>query len=1816
MYRVISIYLLISYCCLIFSQISVFGLTSGPKTPDFNNFTPVGATELVNLFTGDLNYNLPVIEIPGPHGSGYALSLSYDSGVSPESEASWVGFGWTLNPGAINRNLRGFPDEFNGESVQYYNKTRPIWTVASTKSVATKVWAQKMGINLSHIDRINNYTGYQPATNLGVNIFGGLGVNVTLDQNGWDDITFSPYVNPFSILSTNLKQVSNFLGNKLSFDLYPEIPKPYGYSNYSGISLSFSCGTDIYSAVPVGVHAGLEGGFDFKTNEYLTHNSIYGYLNSRSGSVANRLCDYYVEKNYPYDSKDVFLGIPFNSNDQFVVTGEGPMGSFRPYVNNIVHYAPNKVGGRIDELNLGLTLDVGGSSGLGLNNLGKGSQYFRVTEWIPTFGGGGEALYRFSNDRGGIVSYTDNTKLETVQITSNGLYGFKNVDIEGVKDYSLQKNLTGSTTYIDKNSDGFIITNKEGVKYCYEQPVYVRNETSISVDVRSMDVADNNYFAFRALPLVKDGSSYKILNEDLYSDKLKTVVGTISPSKYANDYLLTSVLNAGYKDVDDNGPTDNDLGGWTKFHYREKYGDKSGKWYRYRNPFYGLLYSQNSISDVKDDVGSVTTGEKEVFYLKAIETKSHIAVFVTNKTGYSNKYLKSDGEDRLDGLSASALTSSGDPDASIGSSNQQTGKSDLEFLEKIVLFPKNPGVNGDDVESKVEGQKPLKTVCFKYNYNLVPNVGNNRNANFNYRYQRNSIRGESEKETQSGKLTLEKVWLEYEGTSPVKISPYVFKYFYPTTIMKNYFSDCKGFSGGVQNPSYAPDAIDPWGNMMPKGKERIKAGVPWIDQSAYVENEDAKDKFFDPAAYHLKSVQLPSGASLYFKYESKDYAYVQDRSAMAMARLKQQVSIGDKETYLVNVADLGVDPTDGLAITELAAKITDYFNSDKCSGKVYYKFLFALIGGNPSLDNARSEYIDGYADFIEAKAGSGCIEITLGNTLTTEDGDRALTPHGACREFVLNQRLGKIDDDKCIEPYYEQKYDKVVAEAADLSQKSDDLFENFLNNTLKYGVGVGMITDLSASVAPLLYKIPDESEVGVNINLDQSFIKLPVLNRKYGGGTRVKSVYMHDPGISTQEEVVLGTNYRYVLEDGVTSSGVATNEPQKAREENPLVDFIQRKGQSKWEQLISGKNKEQTEGPIGESILPSAMIGYSRVVVENIHTGKTGNGFTVHDFYTTKDYAYDRLYADEASDKTDFYGEGFEKSLLNDFSDMFDFGLPLYSYSSDRLWATQGFRFIKTNMNGKIKKVSTYVGSYESSKMGNWCLTGFDEYEYFAPGEKIKRYYLNASGDVEEDFAIPGKEMDICRETKKVVDERMNFKVEAHVDVGLYPPPPIFVPIALKMTYSDNELFSYSISKIIDYPAILKKVTSMKDGIESKSENLVFNKTTGDPMVVKKTGCFQDISMPGGEMHEGNYYSVRIPGHWKYSNMGQKNINKSNTNQLDLLYGDFLVYDEFPTPEWFGQPSNLVKANIQTYEKLSDYSNLKVNSLYDEVRPDPVWIADAAYQYKSSLSAGKVIGSGKFGISSPAMDIGSDWTKLHDVVLYSPNGDALEETDVLGNSSAVLYGEQYQNSVPTMVAYNCEYNGLYFNDYENSDGAYTLLAHSGKGSMQLSNISKIVDNTYLTSTIKDGGAVFKCWVHFIAEFPDEFKLNVNGAELSYDFEEVCQVQDWYLYSIAIPANAFSSMSIGDPVNLAISASEIDESSVLIDDVRFQAQESKVTCYVYDTDNLRLLAQFDDQHFGQFYQYNQEGHLISKVVETSRGKKIVQQMNYNTYKENR
>ncbi|MEY4573765.1 MAG: hypothetical protein RLZ10_3071, partial [Bacteroidota bacterium] len=110
--KIIAVYLAISLLFEIIYPTCAFALSGGPSQPEVQSFEPIGTSDMVDLFSGDFTYNIPLIDI-----DGYPINISYHSGVSMDQEASWVGLGWNINPGVVNRSMRGVPDDFKGDVV-------------------------------------------------------------------------------------------------------------------------------------------------------------------------------------------------------------------------------------------------------------------------------------------------------------------------------------------------------------------------------------------------------------------------------------------------------------------------------------------------------------------------------------------------------------------------------------------------------------------------------------------------------------------------------------------------------------------------------------------------------------------------------------------------------------------------------------------------------------------------------------------------------------------------------------------------------------------------------------------------------------------------------------------------------------------------------------------------------------------------------------------------------------------------------------------------------------------------------------------------------------------------------------------------------------------------------------------------------------------------------------------------------------------------------------------------------------------------------------------------------------------------------------------------------------------------------------------------------------------------------------------------------------------------------------------------------------------------------------------------------------------
>ncbi|MBO9151150.1 PA14 domain-containing protein [Chitinophaga sp. GCM10012297] len=180
----------------------------GPTQPETQAFSSVNGDNMVDLFTGDFSYNIPLIDV-----GGYPLALGYNSGVTMDQEASWCGLGWNINPGSITRNMRGIPDDFNGQDTiaktawVKTNKTIGVTTGAGIeiagfpKGAASAGGVQdsvnvSLGVNLGIFH--NTYRGWgleagiNPSINAGGVAGGSLSGGLAITNNSQEGLSLSP----------------------------------------------------------------------------------------------------------------------------------------------------------------------------------------------------------------------------------------------------------------------------------------------------------------------------------------------------------------------------------------------------------------------------------------------------------------------------------------------------------------------------------------------------------------------------------------------------------------------------------------------------------------------------------------------------------------------------------------------------------------------------------------------------------------------------------------------------------------------------------------------------------------------------------------------------------------------------------------------------------------------------------------------------------------------------------------------------------------------------------------------------------------------------------------------------------------------------------------------------------------------------------------------------------------------------------------------------------------------------------------------------------------------------------------------------------------------------------------------------------------------------------------------------------------------------------------------------------------------------------------------------------------------------------------
>jgi hypothetical protein len=657
-----------------------YALTAGPTAPEFSSFEPVDTTDMVNLATGELVYNTPLLEIPGPEG-GYPLSLSYHAGIKMDQEASWVGLGWTLNPGAINRTVNGYADD----NVETKKEVRDYWgggeQTTKTYNLGFSIPNTGIGLNYSLARTRDTYKGFSTYHKGGISGSpGNTGVNLNFsyDSKGVWGLDASKGVAP----QTNVGISMSSNGVKTNISVAGESLMPQQGSNFAGDISSYTNETDIGTIIMGPGSFSLKNFYTRYWSDETQGLRTYGTLypepaNDKIGA------DYTASDNefisYAFDIYDIFddqpieetepvnlndatdaskqLGGSLPAYDQYDVLGQGIGGVIRPHIfengdlngqsyylrdhgrpatsrptfgyKSLRKFSNRKVGFRfLNDFSNALTISTPNfevdnqiltvdeqtvhANSQGFNNIGENTKLAgsRHVEWFTN----SEIRSGLAQDKGFIDCYQNkNDRKVEFDIYDNYLQPEAGLPYEGYFTYGRAQGSFKDDTYggdpmediahsaqyhslkptkvdLGKKIGGFMITNETGVTYHYAQPVYAYNEYTRS-------------------KLKKPRKGVSTFREYKNNDP------------YAYTWLLTAITGPDYVDRNNNGTLDDaDWGYWVKFDY--------GRWadsYQWRTPHTGY------IDDIESEYATFSYGIKELYYLDAIETRSHKAVFIKSK---------------------------------------------------------------------------------------------------------------------------------------------------------------------------------------------------------------------------------------------------------------------------------------------------------------------------------------------------------------------------------------------------------------------------------------------------------------------------------------------------------------------------------------------------------------------------------------------------------------------------------------------------------------------------------------------------------------------------------------------------------------------------------------------------------------------------------------------------------------------------------------------------------------------------------------------------------------------------------------------------------------------------------------------------------------------------------------------------------------------------------------------------------------------------------------------------------------------------------
>ncbi len=1532
----------------------------GPTQPELSGFMQVSASDMVDPFTGDFSYNIPLMNVPGPDG-GYPINLAYNGGTMND-ESSWVGWGWSVTPGLINRQMRGVPDDFDGTQVvkkTYHEKDEHNLLIgvgvspsevlgADVGLLAARIggnmnviynnkrgWSLKMGLNLQILP-------IEAEKSPSIKIEEDSGDPENSNTSGDDESCYTPgqadlideKKNETDVIAdvqdesmSNQGKFKNHVIGKLGGASFSRIGPITAFMQYPR-----STTTATFQGKIGGTLLGTTVDFPFTAsytkNKISTNNfdlKAVGYLHSTDiiSENLNVLMDYSRDNESLLNRSTKIMPMPVQTHDLYQLNTQGMGGVFRAMRNDIPIYGPvssfssgksasvsaewNTNGGE-NKFGAGYEFGVVGSySGKWLSGnsatqeikqpnlhestyfkfMGENSEHnSQYSNMADHYDAESPVMSTFFTSLGQITSsigsLTNSTAIPFLTNLTQGL-SFRNAlskDKSNPKEYSKMAKainyITESEYKLLFNSPGnnyrginptdlnagsttiseFQVTGDEGKQLNFGIPVftnyqedYVYSTNGVSYDLSVYGLQPYSANSAYSASEIAGNNHNGVGREGSFSK-------TTTP-KYAHAYLLTEILSDDYRDLDNNGPSINDLGNYTKFNWEKSHNevDRIGS-NGSNNALVGTL------SDRLDDRASFSIAEKEIYYIESIETKTHKAVF---------EYLN----DRLDALTFNK--------AGAVVTNPSVRKARLVAIKLYKINQR---------DSSTPTYNLIKTVHLNQSYNHWEGVTNS------------SSPGSILSGVSNARLTLDGFYTTYGESGTARVegtnrNEYHFEYntsVYPSTSTGTAFDKPENCS-------------DRWGNKQLTSENEYGVSnhiIPYTNQSRSVTDNNVKEGL-------LKEIYNPTGGRVEIEYESDDYGYVQDRKAMRMFKIS---AVGSSAMFNAVAGGLSteIDDSDQYLLFELekpATSIEDISEYTEGINEIYFKTFMGLkdaaSSANPTyfVDNGKVlDYIDGYAELDKS------FTPVVANILNSFEK----YPYGILK--VKKKSVGTTD----FHPFELAALHSLKFQRFDLRSPVTVNFGATFNVNAATAAVNNILNDVFGTIAEErgFYRLAK----ALNYGDDIYWKSLPSLIRlndfdgiKLGGGARVKAVHVKDAWdsmtLTAEGESTYSKYYFYENEDG-SSSGVCTFEPAGGGEDNPFKMPV-KSNQS--DGFFFNDNSLISTLPIGETYFPSPSIGYERVTVytnADRSPSKYGNGIKEYGFYTAKDFPVRTSYTQVQSIGEDPIGNV-----------MRFLGVKKFTF----VGMAQGFSVVLNNMHGKPKHTSTY-----SSFAGLDLSTPVSRQTYHYNTSGINNKQIETSKTVIDNQYFQrsnvklGEEMDVFMEQREALTVNAGAGGATNASVFGIIPLPSYFPRPNKAASGTK---TATITKVFTQNATLDKVEHMVDGAVTIAENLMFDPYSGSSIYTKSYTPFGTPT-----------YTKTFPAHWDYVDYRASSINLGKTFSGSeavnfVTAGDLLLNTIDGTKVWVTDVSiDQEGTTIGTYASDATNNDISLNltSTYKVIR--------------------------------------------------------------------------------------------------------------------------------------------------------------------------------------------------------------------------------------------------------------------------------------------